>query len=327
MTGTYRRDDVVLLLDEATDAPRVEYMPSEKYFASVRLLVDRAAPLVAQLSATLGDRLVERRGRGVVLVSIARAGVPIGILVKRWLRLRYSVAAPHYGVSVSAGLIDESAVKWICRRHPPGDLQFLDAWTSKGTVQETLWRASARWQIANLDPALAVLVDPACCAQTFATRKDVLLPSACLGAAMSGLLGATSPGLTPGGFHLATVSREMTDIDLTETFLSAVTIHLEAMAASRPVAGTRVSPASDDPRAWGRDHAVALARRYRAEDLDLVNVGICETTRAFFRRWPKLLIVNPRRAGPELHHLLQLARERAVPIAQDATIPFQAALI
>ena len=43
------------------------------------------AGVVANAIGSLADKVISRRGRDVVLVSLARAGIPIGILLKRYI--------------------------------------------------------------------------------------------------------------------------------------------------------------------------------------------------------------------------------------------------
>ena len=96
--------------------------------ASQRRAVARAA------EQDLGEQ-----GKAVRLVSLARAGTPIGILIRRYLQGRYGADLPHYTISIIRGRgIDRNAMAYLLDRHAPGDIQFVDGWTGKGAIQRQL---------------------------------------------------------------------------------------------------------------------------------------------------------------------------------------------
>jgi hypothetical protein len=305
-----------------------EYQPSPGYLAAVRALIAMTAGSVALLCATLAEEMLRRRGRQLVIVSIARAGTPIGIIIRRWLRYRHALDVPHYCLSAAGRGPDLSALGWLARRHSPDTLQFLDAWTSKGTIRAALQSAGSHLGLPGLDTTLAVLCDTASCTDLFATREDVLLPHACLGAAMSGLLSRTvsdSGMLSPDDFHGVRYYGELACTDLSRCYIDTVCAQFgEIRQAPDGAADSR--PVSAPPDERGKEQAALLADRYGVSDLDLVNIGICESTRAFFRRRPALLLLHPA-AGHQVKHLLMLAAERHVPVRPETSMPFRAALL
>jgi hypothetical protein len=327
--GTYRADDVTLLLAEIAGYRPSEYEPSQEYLAMFQGWMRAAAPRIAFLCAVLAEKLLVRRRSTVVLVSIARAGIPTSVVVKRWLAYRHGIDAPHYSLSVIGPRADHRALLWLCRRHDPGHLAFVDGWTSKGTVQAALAATVSRLNIEGLQSSLAVVADPGGATDTFATRADVLIPSACLGAAVSGLLSAPTadPALVAAHqFHGVTVYTKLLSRDLTNAFIDVTTAQFARIRPDVRLA-VHTSRAETGPDNRGRRYALALARRQGARDLHQVAVGISESTRAFFRRRPSLLIVNPRYPDAGLGHVLQLAEERNVPTVEAAGMPFQAAVI
>ena len=101
MRSSYLAEDVVFLLKDITGLVQpqstqerekliqsgrhysemlpIEYVPTEKYMAVYRETLDRYAKPVADAVGVLSDRIMAARGKDVVLVSLARAGTPIGI--------------------------------------------------------------------------------------------------------------------------------------------------------------------------------------------------------------------------------------------------------
>lgn len=77
-----------------------------------------------------------------MIISLARAGTPIGILIKRYLMQKYDVVVAHYSISIIRGRgIDHNAMEYILRHHNARDIQFVDGWTGKGAIQRQLMAA------------------------------------------------------------------------------------------------------------------------------------------------------------------------------------------
>ena len=78
----------------------------------------------------------------VVLVSLARAGSPIGILMKRYAQKFLKLNWPHFSISILRGKgIDVEAVKTIRALYPNSHIQFVDGWTGKGAIQNELTKS------------------------------------------------------------------------------------------------------------------------------------------------------------------------------------------
>ena len=108
MRSSYSKEDVILLLKDITGMVKpqsteererliqagkhycemlpIEYVPTEKYMQVYEEALKNYAGVVANAIGSLADKVISRRGRDVVLVSLARAGIPIGILLKRYIK-------------------------------------------------------------------------------------------------------------------------------------------------------------------------------------------------------------------------------------------------
>ena len=74
-----------------------------------------------------------------MLVSLARAGTPVGVLMRRWAQHRHGLDLPHYAVSIVRGRgIDANALRWLAAHHDPADVVFVDGWTGKGAITREL---------------------------------------------------------------------------------------------------------------------------------------------------------------------------------------------
>ncbi|MCZ9338030.1 phosphoribosyltransferase, partial [Streptomyces sp. TRM76130] len=118
-----------------------------------------AARLAQAVGAVTELVLLERSARPV-LVSLARAGTPVGILMRRWARFRHGLDVPHYAVSIVRGRgIDANALRWLADHHDPADVVFVDGWTGKGAITRELAAALRDFEasdgIAGFNPEIA----------------------------------------------------------------------------------------------------------------------------------------------------------------------------
>lgn len=284
----------------------LEYRPSARYLEAYHSALDHYAQATAGAVARLAELLYRRKGPGLVLVSLARAGIPIGILLRRYLLTR-QVEVKHYAISIIRGRgIDRNAMDYILARHDPGAVQFVDGWTGKGAILGQLRAALADYP--SVDASLGVLADPANLTDLCGTHEDILIPSSCLNATVTGLLSRTflrGDLIGPQDFHGAAYYGALAEEDLSRQFLDCITAHF-------PKDFQGEAPAPLGPR--GIDVVRAVAAHYGIADLNLVKPGIGEATRVLLRRLPWKIIVNPAFQGAaELRHLRQLAEEKNVP--------------
>lgn len=299
----------------------VEYQPDERYLALYHQALERSAARVA-LAVGLVCELVLVARPAPVLVSIARAGTPVGILMRRWYAFRYGLDVPHYAISVIKDRgVDLNAVRFLTARHDPAVLQFVDGWTGKGVMTRVLAEAVAP---LGLDATLAVLADPAGCVPLFGTRDDFLIPSACLNSTVSGLVSRTvlnAEHIGPDDFHGAKYYRDLEPHDLSRHFIDTV-------AARFPEVADEVSArwpalwAADRTPTWAGWAAVErIAKRYDIPDVAMVKPGVGEATRVLLRRVPWRVLIAPGKAD-ELEHVLALADARGVPVEELPGLPF-----
>lgn len=329
MFSTYRPGDVTILLKDITGlvepldtAERekriqsgvhysemlpVEYSPSEEYLKLFFRAVELYSGITARAVGNVARKILRDKGEGAVLVSLARAGTPIGILIRRWLKEKLGADVPHYTVSIIRGRgIDRNAMNYILSLHPAEKLQFVDGWTGKGAIQRELKAAMADYPGA--DPGLAVLSDPAGIAGKAGTRDDFLIASSCLNSTVSGLLSRTfyrKDIIGPGEFHGAAFYRELRDRDLTYAFIDAV---------AGCFSETENADTEETDGASGLEEVERIRRDYGIRDVNLVKPGIGEATRVLLRRLPWKVLVRSLNDGEHLDHLYRLAEEKNVPL-------------
>lgn len=329
MKSSYREEDVMFLLKDITglvvpmparererliqsgrhycEMLPLEYVPSPAYLEAYEEALKHYAAPVAAAVERLADRIWKRRGKDVVLVSLARAGTPIGILVKHCLERRYAVLAPHYSISIIRGRgIDHNAMRYLLDRYAPGRLLFVDGWIGKGAILRELQKEVENYP--GVSSELAVVSDPANLTALCGTHEDLLIPSSCLNSTVSGLVSRTffrNDIIGKEDFHGAAFYKELMDQDRSYDFIEAIEREFGKNT------GIEEEPAEGE----GMEEVQKLAEVFGIRDINLIKPGIGEATRVLLRRVPhKLLLRQDCRGEASLAHLIRLAQEKQVPV-------------
>ncbi|MFJ2291832.1 phosphoribosyltransferase [Streptomyces sp. NPDC087894] len=308
----------------------VEYQPSPQYQELFKAALDTSATRIARAVGTVTETVLAERGPRPVLVSLARAGTPVGILMRRWAQHRHGLDLPHYAVSIVRGRgIDANALRWLAARHDPADVVFVDGWTGKGAITRELAAALEEFAAAHpecgpFDPEIAVLADPGGCVRTYGTREDFLIPSACLNSTVSGLISRTvlrSDLVGPHDFHGAKFYRELADTDVSGLFLDTVAARFDEVAGAVDAEAKELLAADRAPTWEGWAAVERISEEYGIHDVNLVKPGVGETTRVLLRRVPWKILAK-RGAGADLDHVRLLAEQRGVPVEEVAELPY-----
>ncbi|WP_406009192.1 phosphoribosyltransferase [Streptomyces sp. NBC_00637] len=307
----------------------VEYQPSEQYQELFHAALDTSAARIAQAVGVVTETVIAERSPRPVLVSLARAGTPVGVLMRRWAQFRHGLDLPHYAVSIVRGRgIDANALRWLAAHHDPRDVVFVDGWTGKGAITRELAAAIEEFEAgggaAGFDAEIAVLADPGSCVRTYGTRDDFLIPSACLNSTVSGLISRTvlrADLVGPDDFHGAKFYRELAGTDVSVAFLDAVAARFPEVADA--VGGAvKELLASDRTPSWEGWAAVErISEEYGIHDVNLVKPGVGETTRVLLRRVPWKILARAG-AGADLDHVRLLAGQRGVPVEEVGDLPY-----
>lgn len=345
MRSSYNTDDVKILLKDITGlvAPQsaqererliqsgrhysemlpIEYRPSEKYMEAYRQALKHYAKPVADATAVLAKKIIRRRGGSVVLVSLARAGIPIGVLLKRYLKKYYNINAEHYAVSIIKGRgIDDNAMRYILSRHKAQELQFVDGWIGKGAIFGELEKCVGAYE--GVSGELAVIADPAGVTDLCGTHEDILIPSSCLNCTVSGLISRTflrSDIIGEKDFHGAVYYGELADEDLSYDFIDAI----EKRFDFPPTHEENDISVTFGGKISGIDEVKRIAEFFSVDDINLIKPSIGEATRVLLRRVPWKVLINERDKNDEaLAHLLRLAEEKKVSVEYYPLVNYKA---
>ncbi|MBA9006847.1 phosphoribosyltransferase [Thermomonospora cellulosilytica] len=302
----------------------VEYQPGPEYQRLFHQALEVSASRLAYAVGLITELILAERGRGAVLVSLARAGTPVGVLVRRWARAIHGLDLPHYTMSIVRGRgIDRVALRYLTEHHDPASVMFVDGWTGKGAITKELTAALEehfRDTGVRFPGDLAVLADPGRCTHLYGTREDFLIPSACLNSTVSGLVSRTVLNdalIGPGDFHGAKFYAELASSDVSAVFLDAVCARFGEVAGrvARDWPALRDADRTPDWSGWAAVRRIG--ERHGIDDLNLIKPGVGETTRVLLRRVPwKVLARSDALASGDLAHIRLLAAERGVPVVE-----------
>ncbi|QQS03460.1 MAG: cysteine protease StiP family protein [Fibrobacterota bacterium] len=310
-----------------------EKAPSEAYLRLFDQAMDRNGDRLAQDLLVLAREMDRNMVGPITLVSLARAGTPIGALLGRLLRSRFSRDCLHYSVSIVRDRgVDHNALAHILRTgRPDTSVVFVDGWTGKGTISRELTESVSVFNGANgtrIDAGVWTVADLSGSAAVSATGEDYLVPSSILNSTVSGLVSRTilhEDHVGPLDFHGCLHYRQFETIDRSNWFLDTIERRATAISMDALPEPLRVDSARSSSLRDAMESMLGnLAGRFpSAANRHFVKPGIGESTRVLLRRVPqRLLLSEPEH--PEAEHLRMLAREKNVPMEIDPALPVKA---
>lgn len=329
MRSTYLNEDVELLLKDISGLVEpqsteerekliqsgrhycemlpIEYVPTDKYMEVYNEALQIFSKSTADAVGKMADKIIAKKGKDVVLVSLARAGIPIGILAKRFIKKKYGYHVPHYSISIIRGKgIDDNAMQYILKKHKPEQIMFVDGWIGKGAILNELKKDLSVYEGVSDD--IAVVADPANVTELCGTHKDILIPSSCLNCTISGLISRTflrDDIIGENDFHGAVFYENLKEADLSYEFINCIEEKFNIMDTTEdePVVGK------------GIDEIRRIVEEFNISDINFVKPGIGETTRVLLRRVPWKVLINPEdKKDISLRHIIRLAEEKNVNI-------------
>ncbi|MBF2719527.1 cysteine protease StiP family protein [Psychrobacter sp. NG254] len=323
----------MLTLEQAPTA-----MHEQLYTQALEQGTERAATDIAHLAHTL-HHVFQRKVNDehpLILVSLVRAGLPIGVLLQRALTdtdRGYSLPSIHYGISIirDRGL-DPVALQMLLNAYPDSPIVFVDGWTGKGAIYKELARsletfsdtthvnfANIFHQGADVIPLLT-LADPAGVAWLAASEEDWLIPSGLLNSTVSGLISRSLYTEPSSGLHRSVFYDDLLDTDHSLAFID----HIDAARRSLAILPERL-PTYQQPRYQTAALIDALAADYGITNRNRIKPTIAEATRAILRRDPeRILLATADHPDTILLRHLCAQRNITISVLGDKILPYQA---
>lgn len=364
--GSYLPSDVTLLLSiiDATKATHVDPKHKERliqsgqahysdmltleqppskphealYYQALAQGKQRMATEIASLAYTLCQVFQAQVSaqNPLIMVSLVRAGLPVGVLLQRALsdsQSAYALPSRHYGVSIIRNRgIDPIALDTLVQAHPNSPIVFVDGWTGKGAIyrelQQSLTRfintpyASQIFHQGQTTIPLVTLADPAGVAWLSASGDDWLMPASLLNSTVSGLISRTLYRDPMLGLHQAVFYQNLQDCDKSLEFIEVID------KLRQQVAGYSLLPRQPQPSFATGGVIEALAKQFAITNLNRIKPTIAEATRAILRRDPQCVLLNDAKSGHDTALLRHLCADKQLPVIETASIaPYQAVTI
>lgn len=344
--GSYLPEDVTFLLkrvemkttdvaskEEAIQSGRRHYSemismekaPTAEYMELFAKAMETSAERMGVEAARLAHAIAVSVEGPITLVSLVRAGVPLGVVLNRAIKA-LGRDVEHYGVSIIRDKgIDDEAMRTILSTRPVEGIVFVDGWTGKGAITGQLEASFKAY--SDEPPKFVVLADPCGRASLAASGDDWLIPSGILGCTVSGLISRSilnSDVVGPGDYHACVQWDHLVEHDISRSFVDEVWKH------TKPALETEIpSVWHEDTRREHREAADAavvwVVKENGVTNINRVKPGIAEATRAILRRMPdKVYVSSP--TDPELAALMHLIEDRRVPyvVAPEKIAPYRA---
>ena len=288
----------------------------------------RMANDIHLLANTLFD-IFKSHDKPVILVSLVRAGVPVGVLLQRAFsdcNAPYHRPSHHYGMSIIRDRgIDDTALAHIIKNHPDCPIVFVDGWTGKGAIFGELSASltafcqknpTAYHQIyhQNHTLPLVVLADPAGVAWLSASDDDWLMPSSLLNSTISGLVSRTL--YRTEGFHGCVYYDELDKFDESLNFIT----HIDHIRQT--LTNTALLTPKPTPTFATQALIAQIATQFAVTNINRIKPTIAEATRAIMRRQPSCVILHDDDADTALLH--HLCHQKNIPIIYQDIYPYKA---
>ncbi|MEY4768755.1 MAG: hypothetical protein RL637_1394 [Pseudomonadota bacterium] len=311
-----------------------ETLPSTEYLSLFYHLLTLNRQRLATDLIRLAIKIHQSRdSQSIVLVSLVRAGTPIGILLKRILQSYLNCSVKHYAISIIRDLgIDYNALNYILTQHSEQELIFIDGWTGKGVISATLKKSIAQFNQQyqrKVASDLYVLNDIAGVATVCASFDDYIVPSGLLNSTISGLISRSILNknyLNAADFHGCLYYQQFESADLSQWFIEQMMVEINH---SWEYLSTMPINHYGNPIDYQKQLSLMIQyiqQHYEINNVHLIKPGISEATRVLLRRKPYLLLLKNKQAE-ETKHLQILAHQKQVPIIENCIMPYQAIAI
>jgi len=314
-----------------------EYRPSPAYLevfdAAMQRHKQRIGVYLLRLAKHIHDTAVARQVP-ITLVSLARAGTPIGVLLKRILQQYWQIEVHHYSISIIRDRgIDDNALNYILKHHASASVFFIDGWTGKGVIARELFKWVSQFNQryhSQLNSDLYVLADVAGHAEVTATTDDFLLPSALLNATVSGLISRSilNPSyIGKNDFHGCKFYRDWLSEDRSLWLVDEIMASLpqaESVADQlASIAACQLLGSRLQTRYTAQAYLHDLMTEFQVAHINHIKPGIGEAIRVLLRRLPEVMLVR-NMDTEDIKPFVVLAKEKQITLVTRPDLPYQA---
>lgn len=350
LLGSYSREDCLFLLKEiepnfysVEDKERLiqtgqlhysqmvsqESRPTAQYEQLFHSLTAQYKQQLANEILQLSFLISENVQQDVCVVSLVRAGTPIGVLVNKAINQYSDFNSVHFSISIVRDKgIDVNALDYLIfdLKIVPESIVFIDGWTAKGVITKELKQAIGQYNKSRnvtIGEQLYVVSDIGGTADYSVTLRDYTIPSALMNSTVSGLISRSvlNEQIGEDDFHGCISYQHLQQYDHSNWFINEISA---CFIAAQYQAAQLITSEQRALRYQKTQQSIAqLMQKFNVSDINRIKPGIAEATRVMLRRVPDLLIVNDQ-SNPDIEHLLRIAKEKNINILVFPNMPFGA---
>ena len=294
-----------------------ESIPSKDIKNIFLNILNRDKKLIAYYVAKISEIIYRQKGNKLVIVSLARAGTPYGILIRKYLKLKYKVDIPHYSISIIRDKgIDSNALKYILSEHREANIQFVDGWTGKGSITKELNKSIDDFNNknkTNIDSSLAVISDPAKLCKVCGTREDFGIATCCLNSTVSGLISRTIHNekyIGKNDFHGAKTLYYLKDQDYSQYFIDEINNEFNKINIDYKNLVLEI-----EDKEYSMKIVNKIRELYDVNNINNIKLSVGESARVLLRRDPRVVLVK-NKSDKNVEHIIKLAEEKGVKIIE-----------
>jgi len=260
---------------------------------------------------TIAEYLTKQKN--IVLVSLARAGTPYGVILKRILTSIFQQPIEHYSISIikDRGL-DTLAINHIIQKHGKDvQLNFIDGWTGFGNIANELRRSMSEG-FSEISFKFITISDIAGVADICGSREDYMIPSCLLNATISGLISRTLINIDRTNFHSVKYFSEKQDQDYSLWYIDQLEKEVHLIKKN-----TLIQDVFIKNRQYRNQYLQTIQEvisNYKLNESYTIKPGLGETIRCLIRRNPVFIIIkNP--YDSQIKPILYLCKKKNIPIS------------
>lgn len=337
-SGTYKKEDVVFLLKEIEmdmtplvekekliQSGKVHYSemlskepePTSFHAELFEKSFENGKKRLAEDVISLAKRILDEsvKNKPIVLASLVRAGVPLGVMLHRAIKLLGGKSC-HYGISIIRDRgIDDKAMTLIENTHGKENIFFVDGWTGKGAIKNQLEQALNKRGGYPKVPRLVVLADPAGVSWVSARSDDWLIPFGIMGAPVSGMYSRTL--WNENDFHGCVYCKHLLKFDCSSWLVDEISkIWEQSKEYFLNCAASDWDHKEHKALFKQGVHLVdSLAKEFGISSINRIKPGIAEATRAVLRRVPDCILVKDKN-DDDISLLMYLAKAKNIKVIE-----------
>ena len=320
----------------------LEKLPSKEYLQLFYKALDLNKLKMAKHCFILAEKIFtyakQQSQKNIVLISLVRAGTPIGVILKHILESYFLdkniTKIKHYSISILRDKgIDVNALNHIIftKKYNAESIFFIDGWTGKGVISNELKKSIFAYNQqykTNVSDKLFVLTDISNSAFCAASNEDYLIPSSILNSTISGLISRSilnkEINIKNGDFHgcLFYNSAEFLQNDLSKFFIQEILTTIKNNINNINNINNLTNFHENSPKFFDKTNTFNNTFDNTFNNTFDIQKLMTEykVKNVLLRRFPEKIVLKNADL-PELQHLILLAQQKQINIEYNANLP------